>query len=74
MKNEILKAINERLNRLKFDYEQKCDGFKSMTDIQLYGSAYPANAINALTQMQDTRVRIDELQTLITIIEAMREG
>ena len=73
MKNEILKAINERLNRLKFDYEQKCDGFKSMTDIQLYGSAYPTNAINTLTAMQDTRVRINELQTIITIIEVIGE-
>ena len=73
MKNEILKAINERLNQLKFDYEQKCDSFKSMTDMQLYGSMYPANAINTLTAMQDTRVRINELQMIITIIEVIGE-
>lgn len=73
MKSEILKNLYDRLNQLKFSYEQKCDSFKSMTDMQLYGSMYPVNAINALTTMQDTRVRIDELQTLIAIIENMRE-
>lgn len=73
MKSEILKNLYDRLNQLKFSYEQKCDSFKSMTDMQLYGSMYPVNAINVLTTMQDTRVRIDELRTLIAIIENMRE-
>jgi len=30
---------------------------------------YPANAITSLVGMQETRTRIDELNTVITIIE-----
>lgn len=71
MKSDILKALNERLDWLKFDYEQKCDSFKSMTDTQLYGTMYPANAITMLTAMQDTRVRISEAMTVIEIVESM---
>ena len=74
MDGEILKLLNSRMEELRFAYEQKCDSFKSMTDMQLYGSMYPANAINVLTAMQDTRVRIDELSTIITIIEALGGG
>lgn len=71
MDGEILKLLNGRMEELKSAYAQKCDSFKHMTDMQLYGSMYPANAINVLTAMQDTRVRIDELSTIITIIESM---
>lgn len=74
MDDEILKLLNSRMEELRFAYEQKCDSFKSMADMQLYGSMYPANAINVLTAMQDTRVRIDELSTIITIIEALGGG
>ena len=74
MDGEILKLLNSRMEELRFAYAQKCDSFKNMTDMQLYGSMYPANAINVLTAMQDTRVRIDELSTIITIIEALGGG
>ena len=74
MDGEILKLLNSRREELRFAYEQKCDSFKSMTDMQLYGSMYPANAINVLTAMQDTRVRIDELSIIIAIIEALGGG
>lgn len=73
MKSDILKALNERLDQLRFDYEQKCDSFKSMTETQLYGTMYPANAITMLTAMQDTRVRISEVMTVIEIVESMGE-
>lgn len=71
MKHDILKVLNKRLDQLKSDYEQKCDSFKSMTDTQLYGTMYPANAITMLTAMQDTRVRISEVMTVIEIVESM---
>ena len=74
MDGEILKLLNSRMDELRFAYEQKCDSFKSMTDMQLYGSMYPANAISVLTAMQDTRIRIDELSTIIAIIEALGGG
>ena len=73
MKHDILKVLNERLDQLKFDYGQKCDSFKSMTETQLYGTMYPANAITMLTAMQDTRVRISEVMTVIEIIQSMGE-
>lgn len=73
MKHDILKVLNEQLDQLKSDYEQKCDSFKSMTEVQLYGTMYPANAITMLTAMQDTRVRISEVMTVIEIIQSMGE-
>lgn len=73
MKQDILKVLNERLDQLKFDYEQKCDSFKSMTEAQLYGTMYPANAITMLTAMQDTRVRISEMTMAIEVIQSMGE-
>ena len=74
MDGEILNLLNSRREELRSAYAQKCDSFKHMTDMQLYGSMYPANAINVLTAMQDTRVRIDELSTIIAIIEALGGG
>ena len=68
---DILKILSERRDALKFDYEQKCDSLKNMTDAQLYGTMYPTNAITSLVGMQETRTRIDELNTVITIIENM---
>lgn len=73
MKSDILKVLNERLDQLRSDYGQKCDSFKSMTEIQLYGTMYPANAITMLTAMQDTRVRISEVTTVIEIVRSMGE-
>lgn len=73
MKSDILKVLNERLDQLRSDYEQKCDSFKSMTEVQLYGTMYPANAITMLTAMQNTRVRISEVMTAIEIIRNMGE-
>lgn len=73
MKHDILKVLNERLDQLRFDYEQKCDSFKTMTETQLYGTMYPANAITMLTAMQDTRVRISEVMAVIEIVQSMGE-
>lgn len=70
---DILDILSKRRDALKFEYEQKCDSFKSMTDMQLYGTMYPTNATVMLVQMQETRTRIDELNTVITIIENMRD-
>lgn len=69
---DILKILSERRDALRFDYEQKCDSFKNMTDAQLYGTMYHANAITSLVGMQEIRTRIDELNGIITIIENMR--
>ena len=73
MKHDILNVLNERLDQLRFDYKQECDSFKSMTEAQLYGAMYPANAITMLTAMQDTRVRISEIMTVIEIVRSMGE-
>lgn len=70
---DILKILSERRDALKFDYEQKYDSLKNMTDAQLYGTMYPANAITSLVGMHETRTRIDELNTVITIIENIEQ-
>ena len=44
-----------------------------MTETQIYGSQYPANAITVLTQMAETRTRLAELSDIITIIESMEK-
>jgi len=69
--SDILTVLGLRREMLKSDYEQKCDSFKNMTETQIYGSQYPANAITMLTQMQETRTRLAELSDIISIIESM---
>ena len=71
--SNILTVLGLRREMLKSDYEQKCYSFKSMTETQIYGSRYPANAITMLTQMAETRTRLAELSDIITIIESMEK-
>jgi hypothetical protein len=70
---DILTVLGLGREMLKRDYEQKCDSFKNMTDAQIYGSQYPANAITMLTMMAETRTRLAELSDIISIIENMEK-